>query len=71
MIKQKTHIVALGAGTGFRECIEAECEETGEINYFLISDRSGLVKIEVTRFIELKENISKEKKELSNQRWVY
>ena len=71
MIKNKTHIVALGEGTGFRECVEAENIETGEISYFLVSDRSGLVKITVERFTELKENSTKEKKELSNTRWVY
>ena len=71
MIKNKIHIVALGEGSGFRECIEAECEETGDINYFLVSDRTGLVKIDESRFQELSDNAMKEKKELSTQRWVY
>lgn len=70
MIKNKTHVVALGEGTGFRECVEAESEETGEIFYFLISDRAGLVKITNERFTELQENATKEKKEISTGNWV-
>ena len=68
--KIKTHIVALQPGTGFRECIEAECEETGEISYFLKTQSVSLLKIKVERFIEIRDYATREKREIVIQGWV-
>ena len=68
--KIKTHIVALQPGSGFRECIEAECEQTGEISYFLKTHSVNLVKIKVERFIEIRDYATQEKREITIQGWV-
>tara|TARA_R110000765_G_scaffold306991_3_gene400815 strand:+ start:2037 stop:2261 length:225 start_codon:yes stop_codon:yes gene_type:complete len=68
--KIKTHIIALQPGSGFRECIEAECEETGEISYFLKTESTNLVKLSIERFIEIRDYATQEKQELTIQCWV-
>lgn len=66
----KTYIVALGPGTKFRVCYEAETDE--EFRYYLKSTGDNLIEISSERFQEILDNVKLEKEEENfAERWVY